>query len=53
VAEFASDTILHTTNQAGNYDTMMDLINDSIAAVVMAVAGMLYAQRHMKSKEIG
>jgi FlaA1/EpsC-like NDP-sugar epimerase len=41
IGEFTSDTLLHTHNQFGNTDTMVDLINDSAAGLIVAVVGAL------------
>lgn len=40
-----SSTLVHLTLQDDNFDTMMDLINDSLGALFVAVAGYLYCRK--------
>jgi hypothetical protein len=46
IGEYGSDVLLGTRNQAGNTDTMVDLINDTIAAAIVAIAGSIYARKY-------
>lgn len=46
IAEFTTDNLLGTQNQMGNTDTMIDLINDTLAAALVAIGGSWYARKY-------
>ena len=50
VGEYASDIVLDTHNQAGNTDTMVDLINDSVAGLIVAILGVWYVRGQPEEK---
>ncbi len=52
IGEYSSDIILGTHNQAGNTDTMIDLINDTLAAAVISIAGSWYARRFARNSTV-
>ncbi|MBS3108848.1 hypothetical protein J4409_03165 [Candidatus Woesearchaeota archaeon] len=50
IGEFATDKLLGTEAQRGNFDTMKDLIFDTLAGIVTAIAAMFYVRYAPKYK---
>jgi len=50
IAEFATDALVGANNQPSLQDTIYDLISDSVAALLIAIAGAFYAKKEPEER---